>query len=183
MKVRLCKSCGYTLQRKSNKCFWCKTPAKKLTLLHYSISGAVVLPILFVFVAPSSKYGVASVLPSANLAHSKAVKTVTAQHPAQLTKTITQRQAFSTFMKYFEQFNAEIKTLKGTTFFSNAEYLNEGVLQVTATDIFLSTPDMDKKKYVEAMAQKWQEVRKSSRSAVVRIVDTEGILRMAIKRG
>jgi len=102
--------------------------------------------------------------------------------PNQQSKAIIQQQALSAFLNYFELFNVEIKLLKGTTYFENVEYLDHGVIQVTATDIFLSAPDLYKKKYVEKITQKWLALRDGF-PAVVRIVDAEGILRMEKKRG
>ncbi len=102
--------------------------------------------------------------------------------PDPSSKAVTQHQAFNLFRKYFQQFNADIKAQKGTTFFEHVEYLDRGVIQVTATNIFLSAPELYKNKYVGKIARKWLEMKKKGRSGgVVRIVDAEGILRMEKK--
>ena len=258
MKVRLCKVCGYQLHRKSRKCRWCKTPVKKITALHYSISALMVFPV-FIFLVPQfSKDDFYDILPSQESIQSVAVKKVEAQPPIKIpeeeenvtkvyvkgtvvnlrklptvdspalgklkrgqqltkiarsgnwvqvladdiggkrgwihaslvgksksippSKPVTQHQPYSVFPKYFKLFNAEIKLLKGTTFFENVEYLDHGVIQVTATDIFLSAPELYKKKYVRKITQKWFALRDGF-PAVVRIVNAEGILRMKKKRG
>lgn len=98
-------------------------------------------------------------------------------------KTSSPHQAYSAFRKYFSQFNAEIKILKGTAFFESVEYLDRGAIQVTATGIFLSAPESYKKKYVGKIARKWQALRKPGLRAAVKIVDAKGILRMEQKRG
>lgn len=102
--------------------------------------------------------------------------------PDPSSKGISQHQAFKVFRKYFKQFNAKIKKLKGTAFFEHVEYLDRGVIQVTATYIFLSAPEVYKKKYIGKITQKWMELRKPGLPGIVRIVDREGILRMKMKR-
>lgn len=97
-------------------------------------------------------------------------------------KTNSPHQSYSTFRKYFSQFNAEIKILKGTAFFESVEYLDRGVIQIEATGIFLSAPESYKKKYVGKIARKWQALRKPGLPAVVKIVDAKSILRMEQKR-
>lgn len=100
-------------------------------------------------------------------------------HPP--SKSATQQKAFRAFLEFFEQFNAKIKNQKGTTFFENVEYLDKGIIQVTATGVFLSAPELYKKKYVGQIAQKWLTLRDDF-AATVRIVDAQGILRMKKSR-
>lgn len=258
MKIKLCKTCGIQLYRKSRKCPRCKTPVKKITALHFFVSGLIlVFPVLFWLVLQLPKEDFFDIPPSQEPVQSIAVKQVKVQAPIKKpeekgnltkiyvkgtvvnlrqhptvqsptlwklmkgqqltqiarsgnwiqvlvddkggkrgwvysslvgemnphhpTKPITQHQTFSAFLKYFEQFNAEIKSQKGTTFFENVEYLDKGIIQVTATGIFLSAPDLYKKKYVGKITQRWSALRVGF-PAVVRIVDAKGILRMETNR-
>lgn len=103
--------------------------------------------------------------------------------PDQPQKAENPHQAFNDYLKFFERFNTEIKMIKGTTFFENVEFLGNGVIQVTATQIFLSGPEIYKKKYVAKIVNKWWDLRGPGLRAAVKIVDTEGILRMEKKRG
>ncbi len=98
--------------------------------------------------------------------------------PDQSSKAIAPHHPFNAFRLHFAQFNAEIEMLKGTTYFESVEYLDRGVIQVTATDIFLSAPEIYKKTYIGKITKKWLTLREPGLPATVNIVDTKGILRM-----
>jgi uncharacterized protein with NAD-binding domain and iron-sulfur cluster len=200
MNVKLCRICGYELARKAKRCSWCKTPVKKITALHYSL---LVLSVFFILVALSNKNDSTDISPPREQTLSSTMKTASAQQPVSLptkkpakvnvkeeiaplrqpAKTLTPYQAYRAFRKYFNLLNSEIKKQKGMTFFENVEYLDNGVIQVTATDIFLSAPETYKQNYLRKMEQKWLDLREPSQKATLKIVDSEGILRMEKKRG
>lgn len=98
--------------------------------------------------------------------------------PPPPTKAPSEQKAFKMFRKSFDQYNAQIKRLKGMTFFNDVEYLNQGVIQVTATDILLSAPKKYKEKYLLTLMGMWLEVRGTNQPATVRIVDENGHLRL-----
>ena len=200
MNVKFCKICGYQLPRKAQRCSWCKTPVKKITARHYSL---LVLSAFLLLVALSNKKNSTNTSPSREQNSASPMKTARAQQPISIpkknpakvnvkeeivtlrqpSKDITPYQAYRAFRKYFTLLNAEIKVQKGMAFFKNVEYLDNGVLQVTATDIFLSAPETYKQSYLIKMEQKWLDLREPSLKATVRIIDSEGVLRMEKKRG
>jgi uncharacterized protein YgiM (DUF1202 family) len=102
--------------------------------------------------------------------------------PSSSTKAPSEQKAFKMFRISFDQFNAEIKKLKGMTFFNDVEYLNQGVIQVTATDILLSAPKRYKEKYLITLMGMWLDVRETNQPATVRIVDKDGHLQLEEKQ-
>jgi len=202
--MKLCKTCGYQLDRKAQKCSWCKTPVKKITPRHYFISALIVFSIFVLLMALSKKKDSPGMSPSREQIPSSPMKTTRAEEPIrfprknpakvyvkkqeivnlpQPSKTLTPYQTYRAFRKYFKRLNTEIKAQKGMAFFENVEYLDNGVIQVTATDIFLSAPETYKQIYLIKMEQTWLDLREPSLQATVRIVDSKGVLRMEKKRG
>jgi uncharacterized protein YgiM (DUF1202 family) len=98
--------------------------------------------------------------------------------PPPSTKAPSEQKAFKMFRKSFDRYNAQIKRLKGMDFFNDVKYLNQGVIQVTATDILLSAPKRYKEKYLTTLMGMWLEVRETTHPAAVRIVDKNGHLRL-----
>jgi uncharacterized protein YgiM (DUF1202 family) len=93
-------------------------------------------------------------------------------------KAPSEQKAFKMFRISFDQYNTNIKKLKGMDFFNDVEYVNQGVIQITATDILLSAPKKYKEKYLIALMEMWLEVRETTQPATVRIVDKNGHLRL-----
>lgn len=203
MNVKVCRICGYELDRKAQRCSWCKTPVKKIPPRHYFISALIIFSIFILLVALSKKNDSPGISSSRKQISASAMKTAPAQQPISIpkkppakvnvkeeigtlrqpSKDITPYQDFRAFRKYFKRLNAEIKIQKGMAFFENVEYLDNGVIEVTATDIFLSAPETYQQSYLRKMEQKWLDLREPSPQATVRIVDSEGVLRMEKKRG
>ncbi|GJL79213.1 MAG: hypothetical protein NPINA01_22020 [Nitrospinaceae bacterium] len=93
-------------------------------------------------------------------------------------KPHSEREAYKKFRESYHRFNAEIKRSKGMTFFKDLEYLKPGMIQITATDILLSAPRKYKEKYLRTLMKMWQEERKNSLPAAIKIVDATGRLRL-----
>ncbi len=200
MNVKLCRICGYELKRRARRCSWCKTPVKKITAPNYFLLALLVVLLLVVL---SNTNDSTDLSPSRVQVSASVMKTASAQQPISFTKknpakvyvkqesetlhrpskNITPYQAYRAFKKYFKRLNAEIQMQKGMTFFENVEYLDIGVIQVTATDIFLSAPERYRQSYLRNMAKKWVDLSNSSRRAAVKIIDSEGIVRMEKRRG
>jgi len=98
--------------------------------------------------------------------------------PAPSFKAPSERKALKVFQKSFDRFNANIKSLKGMTFFNDVEYIDRGVIQITATDILLSAPQKYQEKYLMSLMEMWLEARETTRSSAVKIVDKNGHLRL-----
>jgi hypothetical protein len=89
---------------------------------------------------------------------------------------------FMKFKEAFDELNGQIKKKTGIIFFTKAENLGDGIVQVTATDIWLSAPESDRKSNLNTIFQLWNEAEGSGLPIAVNVVDNYGNQRMSMKR-
>jgi uncharacterized protein YgiM (DUF1202 family) len=82
----------------------------------------------------------------------------------------------------FSELNARIKSTTGITFFTKTENLGDGIVQVTATDTWLSAPQSDRESNLRTIFQLWKAAEGSGLPIAVYVVDKYGNQRMSIKR-
>lgn len=89
---------------------------------------------------------------------------------------------FKKFKDAFNELNARIKRKTGITFFTKAENLGDGIVQVTATDTWLSAPQSDRESNLRTIFQLWDAAEGSGLPIAVYVVDKYGNQRMSMKR-
>ncbi len=89
---------------------------------------------------------------------------------------------FQKFKAAFDELNARIKRKTGLTFFTKAENLGDGIVQVTATDIWLRAPRTDRESNLRTIFQLWDAAEASGLPIAVYVVDKHGNQRMSMKR-
>jgi len=94
----------------------------------------------------------------------------------------TANSKFEKFKAAFNELNTRIKRKTGITFFTKAEDLGDGIVQVTATDTWLSAPQSDRKSNLRTIFQLWDAAEGSGLPIAVYVVDKTGNQRMSMKR-
>jgi uncharacterized protein YgiM (DUF1202 family) len=89
---------------------------------------------------------------------------------------------FQKFKAAFDDLNATIERKTGFAFFTKAENMGDGIVQVTATDTWLSAPLEDRKSNLRTIFQMWDEAEGSGLPIAVYVVDKYGNQRMSMKR-
>lgn len=89
---------------------------------------------------------------------------------------------FNKFKAAFNELNARIKRKTGITFFTKSENLGDGIVQVTATDTWLSAPQADRESNLRTIFQLWDAADGSGLPIAVYVVDKYGNQRMSTKR-
>jgi uncharacterized protein YgiM (DUF1202 family) len=89
---------------------------------------------------------------------------------------------FKKFKDAFNELNARIKRKTGITFFTKVENMGDGIVQVTATDKWLSAPQSDKESNLRTIFQLWDAAEGSGLPIAVYVVDKYGNQRMSMKR-
>ena len=86
--------------------------------------------------------------------------------------------AFKKFKLAFDDLNQTIKRTAGFTFFTEATYLGDGIIQITATDVWLSAPYSDRTSGLQTVYDMWEAADGTGLSIAVYVVDSAGIRRM-----
>ena len=89
---------------------------------------------------------------------------------------------FEKFKLAFDELNARIKQQTGIIFFTQADDMGDGIVQVTATDNWLSGPLADRKSNLNTIFQLWDTAEGSGLPIAVYVVDQNGNQRMSQKR-
>ncbi len=89
---------------------------------------------------------------------------------------------FKKFKDAFNELNTSVKRKTSITFFTKAENLGDGIVQVTATDIWLSAPQSDRESNLHTIFQLWDAAEDSGLPIAVYVVDKYGNQRMSMKR-
>lgn len=97
------------------------------------------------------------------------------------TKT-TGNKKFQKFKTDFDELNARINKKMGITFFTKAEELGNGIIQVTATDAWVNTPKPDKANTIRVLFELWDTAEGSGSPIAVYIVDKQGNQHMSMSR-
>ena len=86
------------------------------------------------------------------------------------------------FKAAFNQLNKNIKQNNGKTFFTKSEYLGDGIVQVTATDYWLSSPYTDRENKLRIIFNNWDTVEGTGLPIAVHVVDSRGEMKMWMNR-
>ena len=89
---------------------------------------------------------------------------------------------FKKFKGAFNELNARIKRKTGITFFTEAENMGDGIVQLTATDTWLSAPQPDRESNLRTIFQLWDAAEGSGLPIAVYVVDKYGNQQMSMKR-
>jgi len=96
--------------------------------------------------------------------------------------TAPETPEFKRFESAFNQLNAKIRRSTGYNFFTKSENLGDGIVQVTATDVWLSAPLADRKSNLRTIYDMWDAAEKSDLPIAVYVVDEYGNQRMSLGR-
>lgn len=89
---------------------------------------------------------------------------------------------FEKFQVAFDELNARIERRTGLRFFTKAENLGDGIVQVTATDTWLSAPRADRESNLRTIFRLWDAAEGSGLPIAVYVVDRHGNQQMSMKR-
>lgn len=89
---------------------------------------------------------------------------------------------FDKFQSAFNKLNAQLEKQTGITLFTKAENLGDGIIQITATNTWLSSKQSDKERNLLAIFQLWNEIEASGLPIAVYIVDKSDVRQMTMKR-
>ena len=89
---------------------------------------------------------------------------------------------FDKFNAAFSELNSSIKRESGILLFTKAENLGDGIVQVTATDTWLSAPESERQSSLQTIFNLWDEVEDSESPIAIYIVDKDGIQQMSKQR-
>jgi len=98
-------------------------------------------------------------------------KTDTVRHGGKTTTPLT--KAFQEFETAFQRLNDRVRANTGVTFFTKAEDLGDGILQVTATDLWISGPQSAKESNVATINALWKAAN-DDLPVMVQVVDRRG---------
>ncbi len=94
----------------------------------------------------------------------------------------TETPDFKRFKAAFYRLNEKIEKSTGYRFFTKSEYLGDGIVQVTATDYWLSVSETDRQKNLRTIFDMWDATEKSDLPIAVYVVDKHGNQRMSLRR-
>ncbi len=89
---------------------------------------------------------------------------------------------FEKFEMAFNELNSSIKKKTGVTFFTKVENLGDGIIQVTATDIWLSGPKAARQSNLDTLFKIWDAADGSGLPIAVYVVDKNGKQQMLKNR-
>lgn len=84
---------------------------------------------------------------------------------------ITAKGKFQNFMAAFDELNSNIKRKMDLVYFTKAEELGDGIIQITATDAWVNLPKPDKENTLHIIFKLWEENEGSGLPIAVYIVD------------
>jgi len=89
---------------------------------------------------------------------------------------------FDKFNSAFAKLNNNIKNKTGILFFTHAENLNDGIIQITATDTWLNAPLKNRQQSLKTIFNIWNAAEGTELPIAVYIVDKKGNKRMSMNR-
>jgi uncharacterized protein YgiM (DUF1202 family) len=95
---------------------------------------------------------------------------------------ITTRDKFQKFMAAFDELNTKIKSKMGLVYFTTAEEVGDGIIQIKATDTWVNTPKPDKENTLRIIFKLWDEAAGSGLPIAVYIVDKNDNQHMSMYR-
>ncbi len=90
--------------------------------------------------------------------------------------------AFGRFLRVFDDFNKHLKYSKSMVFFTEAEDLGDGIIQVTATERWLNSPKETREKYLNTIFQLWNSADRSGLPITVHIAEHNGTRHLSKSR-
>jgi SH3-like domain-containing protein len=84
---------------------------------------------------------------------------------------VTARDEFQIFMAAFDELNTNIKSKMGLVYFTSAEELGYGIIQIKATDVWIDMPISEKENTMRIIFKLWDEAESSGLPIAVYIVD------------
>lgn len=89
--------------------------------------------------------------------------------------TEEERRAFGKFLSAFNHLNRRIKEKGGVTFFSGAKYLGDGIVHVTATDLWLNEGTLEQQRSnLDTLFKLWEGAEGTGLPIALYIVDSAG---------
>lgn len=90
--------------------------------------------------------------------------------------------AFGRFLRVFDDFNTQLKNTNGMVFFTEAEDLRDGVIQVTVTERWLNSPKETREEYLNTIFQLWDSADRSGLPITVHLADHNGTRHLSKSR-
>lgn len=90
--------------------------------------------------------------------------------------------AFKRFKAAFDALNEKVRKQTGLTFFTGADDLGDGIIQITATETWLSGPKSDRESNLRTVFNMWDAADNSSLPIAVYVIDRNGNHRMSMTR-
>ena len=84
---------------------------------------------------------------------------------------ITATDKFQKFMAAFDKLNTNIKSKMDLVYFTKAEELGDGIIQITATDEWVNMPKTEKENTLRIIFKLWDKAEGSGLPIAVYIVD------------
>jgi len=100
---------------------------------------------------------------------------VTAPQQTRTTGKHTSGQAqFQRFKAAFNELNRSVKAQTGSTFFTSCRYAGDGIVNITATDIWLSAPREDRESNAQTIYEMWRAAEGTGLPVFVNFYDQRG---------
>lgn len=90
--------------------------------------------------------------------------------------------AFREFRKAFQVLNERVERQTGLVFFTAAKDMGDGIIQVTATDTWLSAPKADRESNLRTIFNMWDAAEGSGLPIALYVVDHRGNRQMIMSR-
>lgn len=90
--------------------------------------------------------------------------------------------AFANFKAAVEHLNGTVRAQIGKDFFTHVQDMGDGIVQVTATDLWFSGTLADRQSNLRTIFNLWDAADGTGLAIMVRIADRDGELRMHMKR-
>jgi len=95
---------------------------------------------------------------------------------------VTTKDKFQKFMSAFDGLNTNIKNKMGLVYFTKAEELGDGIIQITATDEWVNMPKTEKENTLRIIFKIWDKTEGSGLPIAVYIVDKNNNHHMSLYR-
>lgn len=86
---------------------------------------------------------------------------------------------FERFQDAFWKLSNKIEKQSGIKFFTEAEYMGDGIIQITATDVWLSAPSELRKGNMQTIYDLWEATDGSGLPIAVYFLDSKGVRRFS----
>lgn len=94
----------------------------------------------------------------------------------------SENPAFVKFRAAFDILNARVVSQLGRPFFTSAEDLGDGVVELTATDVWIDAPIDDRQGNLDTLFELWSAADGTGMPVSVRVIDSKGSVVMVKSR-